>query len=166
MTFVKLFGDYGYYHWDKEQMRLYNFRGGWRTIDENSEGWGKATTIEAESWHRLYLITGYCPLMVDLYARDAWMDTDGNLYEGDGHSYWAERISEFLFGYNSEYDIYDPADELVEVYGWVKITTSLMLPYYISSGMYDNLNYEQRDTLRKWAIIHDKIDLFTAEGLL
>ena len=31
MTFVKLFGDYGYYDWDKEQMRLYNFRGGWRT---------------------------------------------------------------------------------------------------------------------------------------
>jgi hypothetical protein len=60
MKFVKLCGDEYWYLWEEFDMKLRNFKGGWRTIDENSDEWMLSTIIEAKSWYDLYKKTGFC----------------------------------------------------------------------------------------------------------
>ena len=60
--FVKLSGSAWWYRWDEDRFVLKNFRGGWRDIDENSDEWMLSTIIEADSWHDLYVKTGFNPL--------------------------------------------------------------------------------------------------------
>ena len=151
MTFVRLFGDSHYYHWDKDKMKLYNFHNGWRTIDENSEQWMNAWLIEADDWHDLYIQTGYCPLFTDSWRHDVWVDTEGNFYEGDGHSLCAEKICEVLFGYDENVSLYDPSDCLIDWYGWIKLTTSPMLTYYLEDGLYDHITQEQVNAIKEWS---------------
>ena len=153
MTFAKLDGHHFYYQVDFDRMRLYNFKGGWRDIDENSEDWMYSTLIEAENWHDLYKKTGYCPLTCSYFEHDLWVDPDGNCYEGLGHEACAEYIGEILFGVE---DV--DGDDLIR-YGWIKLTASSMLPLYIDHGMYDSITYEQERTLRKWAEAN-KVSLF------
>ena len=145
MTFAKLDAHHYYLRVDYDKMRLYNFKGGWQDIDENSDEWMFATIVEADSWRDLYLKTGYCPLACSYTTRDIWMDPDGVTYEGFAHELCAERIGEILFGKEDMY-----GDDLINL-GWIKLTTSLMLSIYLERGFYDSITYEQESCLRKWA---------------
>jgi hypothetical protein len=153
MTFAKLDGHHFYYQVDFDRMRLYNFKGGWRDIDENSEDWMYSTLIEAENWHELYKKTGYCPMACSYFERDLWVDPDGNCYEGLAHEICAEYIGEILFGTEDM-----GGDELIRC-GWIKLTTSCMLSLYIDHGMYNHITYEQERIIRKWAEAN-KVSLF------
>ena len=157
MTFAKLDAHHYYLRVDYEKMRLYNYKGGWQDIDENSEDWMFATLVEADSWRDLYLKTGYCPVACFYAERDIWMDPDGATYEGDGHELYAEKIGEILFGVEE-----CCGDDLIR-YGWIKLTTGPMLPIYLERGFYDNITYEQERTIRKWADAN-KILLFNDIG--
>jgi hypothetical protein len=62
MKFVKLSGQSHWYEWEEFNMKLRNFKGGWRDIDENSDEWMLSTIMEADSWHDLYVKTGFNPM--------------------------------------------------------------------------------------------------------
>ena len=159
--FVKLLGSDWWHKWDEERFVLKNFRGGWRNIDENSDEWMLSTIIEADSWHDLYNKTGFNPMIEDHPPRDAWLDREGNFYEGTTHELCAEQIFEILFGQEwGDYN-YSAADALV-ANGWVKLTTSPMLPYYIEYGMYNCLSYNQVVSIREWAT-NWRVKLFEKE---
>jgi hypothetical protein len=64
------------------------------------------------------------------------------------HEVCAEDIGEILWGRD---DI--DGDELIRL-GWIKLTTSGMLTYYIDYGMYDHITMEQEDVIRRWAAEH------------
>ena len=157
MKFVRLYGDEYWYLWEEFDMKLRNFKGGWRPINENSDGWMLSTIIEAESWHGLYKKTGFCPMFVPNWTHDVWMDTLGNTYEGDGHEWCAEKIGEILFGVPDT-----SGDDLIQLYGWIKLTTGPMLKYYFDEGMYDHLSMEQVPALREWARLN-RVHLFDEE---
>ena len=157
MKFVKLCGDEYWYLWEEFDMKLRNFKGGWRTIDENSDEWMLSTIIEADSWYDLYKKTGFCPMLVPNWTHDVWMDTLGNTYEGDGHEWCAEKIGEILFGVPDT-----SGDDLIQLYGWIKLTTGPMLKYYFDEGMYDHLSMEQVPALREWARLN-RVHLFDGE---
>ena len=148
--FVKLSGSDWWYRWDEDRFVLKNFRGGWRDIDENSDEWMLSTIMEADSWHDLYLKTGFNPMWEFEPPRDAWLDREGNFYEGTAHELCAEQIIEVIWGYEWGSYNYSAADNLV-ANGWVKLTTSAMLPYYIEDGMYDCLSEAQVHAIRQWA---------------
>jgi hypothetical protein len=59
MKFVKLSGQSHWYEWEEFNMKLRNFKGGWRDIDENSDEWMLSTIMEADSWHDFYVKTGF-----------------------------------------------------------------------------------------------------------
>ena len=157
MKFVKLSGQSYWYEWKEFNMKLRNFKGGWRDIDENSDEWMYSTIIEADSWHELYKKTGFCPMLVPNWTHDVWMDTEGNTYEGDGHEWCAEKIGEILFGVPDT-----SGDDLIQLYGWIKLTTGPMLKYYFNDGMYDHLSIEQVPALRAWARLN-RVHLFDEE---
>lgn len=156
MTFVKIYDVY--WKWDKEHMKLYNYHHGHNYIDENSEEWAAATICEADSWHDLYVKTGYNPLIIPYYqARDAWLSPQGEFYEGTAHSLCAERIVEMLLGNSESYEYC--SDFLIER-GWVKLTTSVMLNYYIEDGMYDHLTMAQKESMSLWADVYGLSEVF------
>jgi hypothetical protein len=157
MKFVRLYGDEYWYLWEEFDMKLRNFKGGWRTIDENSDEWMLSIIIEADSWHDLYKKTGFCPMLVPNWTHDVWMDTLGNTYEGDGHEWCAEKIGEILFGVPDT-----SGDDLIQLFGWIKLTTGPMLKYYFDEGMYDHLSMEQVPALREWARLN-RVHLFDGE---
>ena len=148
MTFVKLSGQHGWWEWDRDRMRLYNYDCGHTDIDENSDEWMGATLLEADDWHDLFVKTGYCPLYAPIWKNDLWVDIDGRTYEGMAHEVCAEDIGEILWG-RDDVD----GDELIRL-GWIKLTTSGMLTYYIDYGMYDHITMEQEDVIRRWAADH------------
>ena len=153
MTFVKLSGEPHFYRFNQEKFRLYNFRGGWRSIDENSTDWMYSTHIEAEDWHDLYLSTSYNPMLASVMDRDVWLDPEGRFYDGEGHSLCAEYICEILWGYTDDNppEAMWSADDFLIRKGWVKLTPDAMLPYYISQGMYERLSEYQVHSIRDWA---------------
>lgn len=156
MTFVKM-GD-GYWEWDKDRMMLYNYNDGHTYIDENSEEWAAATTCEADSWHDLYVKTGFNPLVIPYYlARDAWLSPEGEFHEGPVHDFWAEKIMEILFGEDGSFDY---CSDYLKEQGWVKLTTSVMLNYYIEDGMYDHLTMAQKESMSLWADVYGLSEVF------
>ena len=157
MKFVKLSGQQYWHLWEEFEMKLRNFKGGWRTIDENSDEWMYSTIIEADSWYDLYKKTGFCPMLAPIWEHDLWVDTEGNCYEGNGHEWCAEKIGECVFGIPNM-----SGDDLINLYGWIKLTDSGMLKFYLDEGMYDHITYEQQLTLLDWAKGH-RISLFDGE---
>ena len=149
MKFVKLSGQHHWYEWDEVKFRLYNFRGGWMSIDENSDEWMYSTIVELDSWHDLYMQMGYDPTLSLRIENDHWLAPDGRLHCGDGHELCAEMICELLYGEQDNFITFYAADHLVEN-GWVKLTTYAMLPFYVESGMYRHLTSEQKDTISLW----------------
>lgn len=145
MTFVKPYGERDYWEWDRDRMRLYNYDCGHYDINENSDSWMLATVKEADSWHDLYVKTGYCPLYVDYTERDLWVSPDGICYYGEAHEVRAEDICEILWDNKN-----GGGDELDRL-GWIKLTTSGMLTYYIDYGMYDHITVAQEQIIRKWS---------------
>lgn len=150
MKFVKLYGQAYWYEWEEFEMKLRNFKGGWRNIDENSDEWMYATIIELDSWHDLYKHTGFNPMMEAIPPRDVWVDRDGNFYEGVAHELCAEQIIEVVYGWKYQ-DYIGSSSDLLVGNGWIKLTTSAMLPYYIEDGMYRCLSEAQVRAIREWA---------------
>ena len=148
MKFVKLYGEPEYWRLDEERMRLYNYQNGSFAIDENSDEWMLSTIVEAEDWRDLYLKTGYCVLYAHGFPRETWIDPDGICYEGRycSHEVLAKEIGKIVFG---EDDM--NGDDLFNKFGWIKVTTSLMLQHYFDEGHYDCITVAQAETLRKWA---------------
>lgn len=157
MKFVKLYCDDYWYLWEEFDMKLRNFKGGFRYIDENSEDWMFATVINADSWYDLYKKTGFAPMEVPIWTRDVWMDTEGRTYDGVAHELCAEKIGESMFGIPDM-----TGDDLIHLYGWIKLTTSGMLRYYLDDGMYDHITFEQEESLREWARLN-RVTLFDTE---
>lgn len=157
MKFVKLSGQSYWYEWEEFDMKLRNFKGGWRNIDENSDEWMYSTIIEAGSWYDLYKKTGFCPMLVPIWTRDVWMDTEGNFYEGLAHELCAEKIGECMFGIPDM-----SGDDLINQMGWVKLTTSCMLKFYLDDGMYDHITAAQETAMRAWAAAN-RVTLFDEE---
>ena len=149
--FVKLSGSAYWYKWDEEKFILKNFRGGWRDIDENSDEWMYSTIMEADSWHDLYVKTGFNPMWEFNPPRDAWLDREGNFYDGTAHELCAEKIIEVIYGLTNDEYVGSSADALVGN-GWVKLTTSAMLPYYYDDGMYDYISEAQARAIKEWAL--------------
>ena len=96
-------------------------------------------------------------MLVPNWTHDVWMDTLGNTYEGDGHEWCAEKIGEILFGVPDT-----SGDDLIQLFGWIKLTTGPMLKYYLEDGMYDHLSMEQVPALREWARLN-RVYLFDEE---
>ena len=94
---------------------------------------------------------------VPIWTRDVWMDTEGRTYEGLAHELCAEKIGECMFGLPDM-----SGDDLIQLYGWIKLTTGGMLRYYLEDGMYDHLSMEQVPALREWARLN-RVTLFDME---
>lgn len=145
----------GYWEWDEERMRLYNYHGGWHDVDENSDDWLDGVMIEAKDWHDLYLRTGFCPVETDIYERDAWLSPDGKFYEGEGHSVCAEWICDILFGLKEEDLPYSAESYLVERH-WLKVTTTFMWGLYLADKPYFEMTQAQMNSLFDWCQLHKR----------
>ena len=153
MTFLNIFDSW--YEWDKESMHMYSYGGSWCEVDENSSDFLNALTLEADSWHDLYLKTGFNPLRCDEYTADVWVDVNGDFFTGDSHEVQARSLCEIVYGVT---DNNYGGDYLLKR-GWIKLTTGFMLRAYKRSGMYDNINKHQSVAIIKWCDIH-KIEYF------
>lgn len=134
-----------YWEVDLDKMRLYNYNGGWHPIDENSEEWCNGEIIKADSWHDLYLKVGYCCLE-RRFAASIWLSPEGMPYSATAHLLTAQAICEVIYGVDRE----TFADDFLISRGWVKLTNSLMLDYYIKQGYYKHLTLSQRVAVLEW----------------
>lgn len=133
--------------WDQDNMRLYFFPHGVQRIDENSALWTLAEIHEFESWHDLYLHTGFNPLAATAQDRYVWLDPDGEFWQGEAHACVAEDIALLVFG--EELDI-DYADDFLIQRGWVKLSATMMHYIYCESDMYDNITTYQWKSICEW----------------
>ena len=121
-----------WWQWDKENMKLLNFRGGGFDIDENSDYWAHAEIHhDCDSWHDIYAVYGQNPLESDITAFDAWISPEGEFFEGNAHRVQAEYICNLVYGI----DVDDPlfsgeAEDYLIGHGWVKATRSFMWSIY------------------------------------
>lgn len=149
MHFLKYNGENGWWEWDQEKMIAYNYHGGHHYIDENALG--DAEYCECESWRELYLKKHYCPIEVDVFARDVWISPDGKYYDGEAHAVMAEHICELVYGFWKEIDY---AEHFLEEHGWVKATTSLMWELRFEEWYWKELPQRQYDALWDWCQCH------------
>ena len=75
--------------------------------------------------------------------------------------YAQKKIVEVVYGLQSA-DYVGSASDILVGNGWIKLTTSAMLPYYIQDGMYYCLSYDQVRAIREWANDY-KVDAFEKE---
>ena len=151
MKFLKHANEDHWWEWDTEKMKVYNYHGGWHDIDENSLG--EYAYREFDSWHELYLATGFCPIEEDVYCCSAWLSPDGRFFEATAHACAAEEICELIFG--KEIDIWE-AEDFLEEHGWVRVTTSIMWEVRESYWFDKDLTQTQLDALWDWCELHNK----------
>lgn len=150
MKFIKYpTGDW--WEWDVSRMRAYNIRRGHHDIDENSLG--DCEYAEYDSWHDLYVHTGYNPL-IGFITSTGWIDPQGEFYPCTAHEADADMILSLVYG---EDDDEWGADTLIER-GWIKVTTSCMFEYYCQDGHYRNMTPSQKIMFVSW------MDLFHMRG--
>ena len=142
-------------HWyilDVKNKRFYNFLNGWKIdiCSPNDE------TCDVETWHELFLKTGYKPTETDYRTNDVWLDPDGNFYEGRAHSLQAEHITQYMYGLEFDDCGSETAEEYLVKKGWVKLTTSLMSEYYSLDGMYNHLTQKQQTAKHLWDKYHQR----------
>ena len=130
-----------YWEVDLNRMRLYNYNGGWHSIDENSEEWCDGEIVNADSWHDLYKQTGL--------GLVAWLSPEGISYPSEAHIVLADDICDILYGLDDE----EYSDDYLVSSGWVKIS-NYMLSYYIDQGYYDNITPKQREVLLEWCRVY------------
>ena len=169
--FIRYAGSFDWWRWPQNgEMKVYNYRGGWHEINENSPAWMSATVLrDVKDWHDLFLQTGYCFLSRgQQLSSDMWIEPNGTFYvcEDGGHELAAEDIFDIVYGEDAE-DVYCVGDTLIKR-GWIKVTTShFMLEQYCLCGMYDNLRYTaQKETLRMWANIFNMEEELKFYGIL
>lgn len=138
MTFVLLKPwngepDGSWWHWDREKMKLLNYRGGGFQIDENSDYWAHAVVREdCDSWHDLYTDCGFNPLEEDISACDVWISPEGVYFDGNAHAVAAEYIVDLVYGVTID----DPcfvgsAEQYLEERHWIKATRTFMWELYL-----------------------------------
>ena len=133
-----------------DDLRAYNYRGGWHSVNENFDGYVNGTVVNLDSWNHLYERYDYCPFYTEVPTRDMWIAPNGQMYdcgEWGAHEITAQHLLEIIFGEDEGF--WDSGDRLIE-YGWVKVTTSLMFAYYHESGMYDSMTDEQWVSYQLW----------------
>jgi hypothetical protein len=148
MIFIK---DLKKFWWelDKEKNIVFNYNGGFHDIKEEELKHYK--TLECDSWHELYLLTGFCPLQEDIKCNAVWISPDGKFYDGDAHDCRAEDLLDILYGKESPY----PGDRLEEL-GWIRATTSLMWEVREEDFKNKKLPQKQYDALFDWCNVHGK----------
>ena len=76
MTFINYCG-----HWhelDLDRMKMWNYRGGYCTINENDEEYFMAECRDFEDWHQIYVETGYMPWETERFIEDdIWIAPNG-----------------------------------------------------------------------------------------
>lgn len=141
-----------WYEYDERRPdKLYNFHHGWTTKDKN-------TIIQDyvffDNWHDVYETTGFNPLVdTTFYNLTGWLAPNGDWYPCEAHLCGADDIIELIYGEDCDYS----DDELIKC-GWVKLTNTLMLQYYIDAGMYHHLTWEQAQTLQNHWCVYSGIE--------
>lgn len=145
MIFVQL--DNGeWWEYDTKHSRLYNIRGGHTSADNID----LSKAIYLESWHDLYIETGFNPLKSDGLWHCGWLAPNGDFYQCEAHEVDAECIYALIYG--DEHAFY--SDRLIEL-GWKKVTNSIMFEYYKDDGQYDRFqSLEQKDTFIEWCRLY------------
>lgn len=147
MIFVQL-SNGEWWEYDNQHDRLYNIRGG-RTYADESDF---QRTLHLDSWHDLYLQTGFNPLVDNELWHCGWLAPNGDFYPCEAHECDAEYI--YLLIYGEEHGYYS---DLMLKQGWKKITNSLLFDYYLRDGMYDSFYCRaQEDTFNEWCKIYRK----------
>ena len=155
MTFIRYPGETAWWRLgkaiDETKHIVYNYRNGHHYI--SNEKLNNVEKRDFESWHQIYLQTGFCPLKVDIYERDAWLSPEGEFYEGEAHSLMAEYLCDLLFGEDIDMD---EADDYLEGLGWIKVTTSLMWEIRLECYQEKRLTQVQYNALFDWCQLHKK----------
>jgi len=148
MLFIKLTN--GWWELDIVTLKVYNYDGGYHILNKSDIDLSK--TIECDTWHDLYKITGWCPLEVNIRWNDVWISPQGKFYNGEAHENRAEEILEILY---DEKDVTWAGDRLEEL-GWVRATTSLMWEVRFDEWHERTVTQKQFDSLFDWCVQHNK----------
>ena len=168
--FIRYAGSFDWWRWPQNgEMKVYNYRGGWHYINENSPAWMNATVLrDVKDWHDLYEQTGYCFMLDKQLSSDMWINPAGWFFvcEDGGHELAAEYICDIIYGMDED-EMYHCGDELINR-RWIKVTTNqVMFESYCASGMYDHIIYTaQKETLRMWANIFGMEEELKYYGIL
>ena len=146
MIFARIKRDW--YIINSDNNRLYNFAGGWMDYSSNEKNIEE--TAIATNWLDFFDISGYCPFELFDLEGDMWIAPDGRMFKGEAHTLWADKIYDFFYRYINKYDLSFNAEDFLIKQGWIKVTTSLMLDYYIIDGMYSNMTNSQQEIMSKW----------------
>lgn len=147
MLFIQI--DNGeWWEYDTKHSRLYNIRGGHTSLEGDVSMY---KTIHLDSWHDLYIETGFNPLKGDddLW-HCGWIAPNGDFYPCEAH----EVDAEFIYGliYGDEHAFY--SDRMIEL-GWKKVTNSIMFEYYKDAGQYTTFQSpRQKDIFLKWCRLY------------
>lgn len=170
--FVRYAGSWDWWRWPQNgEMKVYNYRGGWHYINENSPKWMNATVLrDIKDWHDLFIQTGYCFLSNgQQLSYDMWIAPNGTFYvcEDGGHEIIAEYICDIVYGLDEDEMPMFTGDFLID-HGWIKVTTNqVMFENYCQCGIYDHIRYsEQKETLKLWANIFNMEEELKFYGIL
>ena len=140
-----------WWEWDRENMKAYNYMGGWHNINENSLG--NAQYYECDSWHELYLAKHFCPLETDKREREAWISPEGRYYYGEAHAVEAEYICDIIYGNGLDFDY---AEDFLEEQGWVRVSSGAMWKVRFDNWRGKRISQRQYDALWDWCEYHKK----------
>lgn len=131
-----------WWEYDTKRFRLYNIRGGHTSADNID----LSKVIHFESWHDLYLQTGFNSLKENKMWHCGWISPTGDFYPCEAHELEAEYIYSLIYG--GEHGYY--SDKLVKLH-WIKVTDSLMFDLYARQGDYDSFySREQEKRFNEW----------------
>jgi hypothetical protein len=153
MTFLRYKDTDFWWEVDYDQMRVYNYRGGWHYINENSEAYMEGVICEAESCRDLYLKKHYDPTETDMYhSKNAWISPEGTFHHGDAHSIMADHICDIWYGIDTYDDYQFGGENHLEKRGWIKVSATF---WEMHIGEYYPLNpwimnKKQYDALYDW----------------
>ena len=133
-----------WWEFDQEKMMAYNYMGGHHNVNE--EQLEDVEILDYDSWHELYINTGFCPLETDKWERDVWISPDGKFYDGDAHEVRAAYLLDIVYGIP---DV-DYGGDLLEERGWVRATTSLMWNVRFQEWEGKRLTQKQYGALLEW----------------
>lgn len=160
MKFLK-YPDGYWWEWDAGNMWAFNVRGGGHNINENELG--ECEFLNCESWHDLYIKTGFNPLKSDITGT-GWISPAGEFYPCDAHEIDAIKILEVIYGIETDCLTWG-GDELISK-GWIKVTTSCMFEIYCEEGLYNKpMTHQQRKAFREWMAKNDMTERYHSAKL-